>query len=367
MTLLTISGRLRPPFFIFAALTSATTTVQADWGDYAPYVRVESMTYSEPVTIKSAFNEWKGDFEGGERQWTHNTLEAGVETARWSLGVFYRKDYDLRFRPDTADAYYKVQNQQDLTPGKTYLLDLRAQSFEAKGLRGTFALRPADSLRARVGLSIFEASALIDGSIRGQGSALTTDSYNYDARVDYHYSEDLLFDRQVTPPSGWGAALDLRLDGEFTPWVRGRMRVDDLFGQIWWRDTPYTRATASSDREHYDAEGNVSFDPLISGFEGVDRHHTQTLSPRLSGSLDFGPKDGTDGVLGIQHQYDQTLLGVGFASTFLSGAFRLLVWPEIHTLSLGYAKGRYLLELATDSLSPSEARSFWLRLRMGQV
>jgi len=367
MALLSHLGRLRPPFFIFAALASASATVHADWSDYAPYARVETMTYSEPVSIESAFNEWKGDFKGGERQWTHNTLEAGVETERWSLGVFYRRDYDLRFTPDTAESYYKVQNQKDLTPGKTYLLDLRAQSFEAKGLRGSLALQPAATWKARIGLSIFEASALIDGSIRGQGSAITADSYHYDARVDYHYSEDLLFDRQVAPPSGWGAALDLRLEGEFTPWLRGRMRVDDLLGRIWWKDAPYTRANASSDREHYDAEGKVSFDPLISGVEGIDRRHVQRLSPRFAGSLDMGPKDGWAGVAALQYHYGQALLGAGLTRPLFSGAFRLIAWPEAHTLSLGYAKGRYQLEFATDSLSPSEAHALWLRLNIGQI
>jgi len=325
------------------------------------------MTYSQPNSIKSALHEWNGAFHGGTRQWTFNTVEAGVETHRWSLGVFYRKDYDLRFSRGAAEAYYLLQNNKPLPVGKHYLLDLTASSFAAKGVRATWRIVPSSNWRMRVGLSLFRASSLIDGGVHGTGTALTDNSYSYNAQVDYHYSKDYLFKRQVNPPSGVGASLDFGFSAAIRPWLRVRGHVDDLFGRIWWKNVPYTVAAASSNRESYDSAGNIHFAPLISGYEGTDRRYVQRLSPRFSGQADIGHLGKPNGIMAVQYQYGQTLLGAGASMDVHSYVFNVVAWPQVHTLSVGVAKGRYRFELGASSASPSTTRSLWLRLNIGQL
>lgn len=366
MTHHAFGGRLKPPLFV-AFLILASAPIRADAQGWSPYVRIESMTYSQPNSIKSALQEWRGPFSGGTRQWTFNTIESGVETHDWSLGVFYRKDYDLRFSRGTAEAYYLLKNKYPLPIGKHYLLDLSASSFAAKGIRGTWRIEPTDQMKLRLGLSLFTASALIDGALNGDGTALTENSYRYDAAVDYHYSRDYLFKRDVNPPSGIGASLDFGFTADIQPWLRVRGRVDDLLGRIWWKQAPYTRATASSNRESYDTAGNVHFAPLISGYEGTSDRYVQRLSPRFSGQADIGRTGQPNGIVAVQYQYGQTLLGAGAAVGFHDYVFNVTAWPQVRTLSIGVAKGRYRLELGASSLSPSTTRSLWLRLNIGRL
>ncbi|MDA3878235.1 MAG: hypothetical protein PF483_14270 [Halothiobacillus sp.] len=359
-------GRLKPPLFI-AFCFLASDPAWAATQDWAPYVRIESMTYSQPNSIKSALQEWHGAFSGGTRQWTFNTVESGVETHDWSLGVFYRKDYNLQFSRGTAEAYYLLKNKAPLPIGKHYQLDLTAASFAAKGIRATWRIVPSSRLQMRLGLSLFSASSLINGSIQGSGTALTENSYIYNAAVDYHYSRDYLFKREVNPPSGIGASLDFGFSAKIRPWLRVRGHVDDLLGGIWWKNAPYTVASASSNRESYDASGNVHFAPLISGYEGTTQHYMQRLSPRFSGQMDVGHPDKPNGIMAVQYQYGQTLLGAGASVNVHDYVFNVTAWPQVHTLSIGVAKGRYRFELGASSLSPSTTRSLWLRVNIGQL
>lgn len=359
-------GRLKPPLFI-AFFLLASEPAKASAQDMSPYVRIESMTYSQPNSIKSALNEWRGPFNGGTRQWTFNTIESGVETNDWSLGVFYRKDYNLQFSKDTAEAYYLLKNKEPLPIGNHYQLDLKAASFAAKGVRATWRIVPSSRLQMRLGLSLFSASSLIDGSIYGNGTALTDNSYAYNAAVDYHYSRDYLFKREVSAPSGIGASLDFGFLANIRPWLRVRGHVDDLMGSIWWKNAPYTTATANSNRESYDASGNVHFAPLISGYEGTTTRFVQRLSPRFSGQADIGYLGKPSGIMAVQYQYGQTLLGAGASVILQDYALSMTAWPQVHTLSIGVAKGRYRFELGASSLSPSTTRSLWLRVSIGQM
>lgn len=359
-------GRLKPPL-LFVCVLLASNSTWASAQDFAPYVRIESMTYSQPNSIKSALQEWQGTFHGGTRQWTFNTVESGVETQDWSLGVFYRKDYDLRFSADTAEAYYLLKNNKPLPVGKHYQLDLSASSFAAEGIRVTRRIVPSDRVQMRVGLSLFKASSLINGAIQGSGTALTADSYRYNAAVDYHYSRDYLFKREVAPPSGIGASLDFGFSAQIRPWLRIRGHADDLLGRIWWKNAPYTVASASSDRESYDTSGNVYFAPLISGYEGSSPRYVQRLSPRFSGQANFGKLEQPNGIMAVQYQYGQTLLGAGASVSIHDYAFNVTAWPQVRTLSIGVTKGRYRIELGASSPSPSTTRSLWLRVNIGQM
>lgn len=360
-------GRLLPPpFFYLAAFMGLSSVTWAS--GWQPYLHVESMSYSQPVSIQAAISQWHGDFYGGTRQWSFNTLEAGVEMANWSLGAFYRRDYDLRFSRDTAEAYYLTQNHQKLTAGRTYRIDLRASSFSAKGVRATWRFRPSGGWHMRVGVSLFQASDLIDGSLQGDLSALDANSYDYRAGVDYHYSRDYLFKRQVAPPTGLGSSLDFGFSGELSPWIRVHGHVTDLLGRIWWKDAPYTVATAnSSHREYYDSQGNVHFNPLVSGYEGISDSYVQNLTPRFSGQLDLGRLHQINGIVALQYQYGQTLAGVGMSSRLGSYSINAVAWPQVNALSLGVSRGRYRIQVAASNLAFSKMRTLWLQLDVGQL
>ncbi|MBW1769148.1 MAG: hypothetical protein JRJ65_19155, partial [Deltaproteobacteria bacterium] len=115
-----------------------------------------------------------------------------------------------------------------------------------------------ESLDCTLGLSYLRADHLIDGFINGNATIINDSDYDFEARVGYYYSEDILFDRKVNEPIGRGFSID----AEFTWLIENstliEMQVRDLFARIYWEDSPYTTGKATSDSKKYDENGYVS-------------------------------------------------------------------------------------------------------------
>lgn len=316
------------------------------------YFKLESFTYSETVPIDAALHEWETtDFESGDRQWSWNWLEMGVQWGHFSLGYLWREEYDLRFSPDTAELYWRTANQLDLAPNTDYEIDLRARHFQASGLRFAFRNHHAFTVMAldyQLGFARFEAQDLIDGRLVGRGRTINNRDYDYVAELNYHYSEDRLFERQVEAPSGTGYAVDLALQAEYRQ-HRLSVVATDLVGAIYWRDAPYTEGTLNSDNKRYDASGYVRVNPTLSGYEGVSDEFRQPLQTRITADYDYAVSDRLAVGLMLQQQYDQALLAPSVA-LLASHALKLGYWPQTEMLQLQWRTPGWVISLGADGI-----------------
>ena len=274
------------------------------------YIDSSLFAYSEPVTVKGAMNNWSGPFRGGQAAITHNWLETGVSQGPWRLGIFKRYDYELEFSPDTADFIYRMENKQALQAGKTYQLDLRVRHSYSEGVRLSHEFHPEKGLSLALGLSYLRGLRLTEGALQGEATAVSANDYDFKFDVDYFYSKDSLFDREVHTPSGQGYSLDLLLVWRPDTQLTASLTVKDLVGRIDWRNTPRTRATASSDVKEYDENGYVIYRPVLSGYES-NEDFTQILPRKSSLLVSYRVLPTTRLVTRIYHTPAVTLTQVG--------------------------------------------------------
>lgn len=330
--------------------------------NYKPYVDFDAFLFSESVALREFSNNWQGDYQaGGENQIGSLWMESGVKTKQWNIGLLYREEHQLQHSPDTADLYYALENNQLLESGRIYRLALEAQRFRAKGLRVARNLKAKENLKLNIGVSLFQASQLIDGGITGTATTSTNKDYDYNLDVDYTYDTDVLFDRPGTKePTGLGIALDVSFDWQATPRLNIAGHIKDLPGLIYWNDAPFTDVSVSSDDKTFDEEGFVQIQPVLSGIEGYEKL-TQKLAP--NGTLDFAYKlkqENTSLLLNSRHYKNYSLVGLGGKKDFGTVGLGALFWPKTHTLQAFYKTDHYRFSLGFDSLNIEEVQTLWL-------
>ena len=324
------------------------------------YARLDSFNYSEPVSLDAALNDWQGRFRGGDKQWSSQWLEAGYRHHRWSLSALYRRDYWLDFSRDTAELYYRTEHRLPLQAGRRYEVDIKAYGFSARGVRAGWRQRPLPGLSLAWGLSLFNAADLLDGRLRGQATALADNDYAYDVSVDYAYDKDRLFERQAEAPDGQGLSLDLR--AVYVPSARITLRatVIDLLGAIRWRDAPYTRATAVSDRQGFDDSGYIIVKPAISGIEGYHARYLQRLEPRLHLAFESILGERLTTSLQYRYQFGQGLFGLGARTPWREGSAGVVAWPGLSALGFELRRHGIAVGITLDEIRRRELRTLWL-------
>ncbi|MED5238441.1 MAG: hypothetical protein VX379_02580 [Pseudomonadota bacterium] len=238
---------------------------------------VSSRSVSEPMAIKGFADQWSNTLHRGDIAWTRNRLEAGVRKGAFRVGYIQRYDYALTFNDETADLYYRSENDlpepEGDVPVRLNAWHMRTQGakFSWRWTAGAFHVEPALSLLS--GWQFQDGS--LDGFLRNESGELSGQ-----AELDYRYSQDLLLDHQFERPAGTGLALDLTLR-----WIgEGQgviLDIQDAYGRMWWRDAPYTKGTFNTvDR---DTPGEVKLDPAFTGKRNTEDYQ-QTLSSYTRGS-----------------------------------------------------------------------------------
>jgi hypothetical protein len=355
-----------PLFFLSFLFLSAFS--YADDYPVQPYFIFDSFSYSETVSIKSTIKDsWKNsDFESGERQWTWNWLEVGVQYKNWGIGYIKRYDYDMRFSEQTAEFFWLTKNKKDLPIGKKYSLDLQANAIHSSGLRVSYSDSFMESFDYQIGLSYLQATYSLDGKIKGDATATSDSDYDFDATVDYAYTEDHLFERNVQEPEGQGFSLDFMFNYQVTAEVYWQLQVRDLFARLYWENSPYTEGHATSDRKEYDENGYVSFNPVLQGYEGTRDVYVQTLEPRWYSKVGYD-LNRSNAITGqVRYQYGHALYSIGVDHVLtLNSRLGINYWPINRSVELNWNYYKVKLAVSTDALSVSDMKTFWLSFSYG--
>lgn len=248
--------------------------------NFSPYFLFDSFAHSEPVAIKAISDDWGAPLHTGDIAFAFARAETGVGWNQWRLGVLRRYDYYYEFTPDTAYLKHRSENNLPLSTGEQLDIYLIANASVANGLSLTHSLTVADA-GFDVRVSYLQGKRLTSGSLSGNAEVLAENDYDLEFDVDYFYSKDELFDREVISPDGDGYSVDIYINWSPDDNWSFNLTVNDLLAKIFWKNTPRTIATGSTDNKKFDEDGYVVFKPVISGLE-TNQDYTQTLSRKVS-------------------------------------------------------------------------------------
>ncbi len=318
-----------------------------------PYAVAASESYLKIESFSHA--NWDGRLESGSDAITHNWIESGACYGRVCTGLLYRLDYEVKANPNTAELYSLARNRRALYPGKVYDLDLRVWHQRSRGLRLAYRAAPRLGLSLEYGISFLQAQRFTNGRLTGNATVSGPKDYDYNVQVDYFYSEDGLFERDVKLPDGKGMSLDLSVAWRINEWFFVHAQVRDLYGYLKWDRAPFTTATATSATKTFSAEGYVNYSPTITGVEG-NRDYWQRLHPRALLSVDYqGSPDNTIGLdlrltevniypsLHVERQYPGCL------------ALNVELMPLQRALGIGASCGPISFSLLSDKLRFEDA------------
>lgn len=334
-------------------LTLITANADAQEGLH-PFLRVESRNYSEPVSVREAFDLLEADdFEGGENAFTHNEIEAGVQWRDLSISAVYRQDWFLRFSEDLAELVFRQVNDRPIPEDRLFDLEVGADHIEGSGVRVAWQWDPTEQLTITPRVTLLRTLRTIEGS--GVGSVRVLDGrYTGSAEIDHRYTEDELLGRNVRGEDGWGATLDLSVEYRPTDELFLSVALEDALSRIEWDDLPRTRARVESGSARLDADGNLIVQPLLSGIETFD-DHAQELPRRVEAQASW--RFDARHSLWVRHH---RIAGEPFSrigATLHRGthAWSLGVDIEAQALLLGWLGPRWGIELGIDDVAPDDA------------
>ena len=330
---------------------------------FKPYIESDIFLQSQPIDLKGAKNQWKqGDYQGGDYQYGNILLESGLEKNNLRLGGFYRQEYQADFNRDTSDYYYGSQHNQ-LESNRNYQIDLKLNTYQAKGLHLQKKFKNNDKLQWSLGGSIFQAGGLQSGSLNG--TTLTDNTgkdQTYNAHIDYYYDQDQLLDRlNVNSPKGLGYTLDTKVLWQPTEKISASLQVQELLGKISWKNVPFTNANLSSEdgNKVIGDDGFIKIKPAVSGMEGYKAHYTQLLKPKINAAVTFKNNQGQGIALKTKIIPNNTFVGISAEIPKKSGKLSATFWSE-NIVQVEYVGKKTSLGVGLDNLNPKKANGMWL-------
>ena len=346
---------------VTAALVLLTLCWQAQAANTKVYTEFDSFTRSDPVTINGAFHEWEGKFYGGDQQYSYNWAEIGVREKHWGLGFLKRLDYQVKYSDKMAETLYLTQNKLDLTTNQDVPLYLDVHHFQGTGVRLSYRNQTSAKFNFEVGLSYLKGERLTEGNARGNLTPLSQKDYDYTADVDYFYSEDDLFDRIVSEPQGKGFSFDLKFDYNISERSKLTAKIQDAWAEIYWKNAPFTRATAHSDTKQFDADGYVHIESHLAGIEG-QRNYRQTLPARTKLSLSHKIGLSTEAEINYWRLPLDDGYNLGIGRSWKKNKLSIHYWPELGAVGLGLELGRLSIAITSDKLDFDDARTLGVNI-----
>ncbi|MGW8368139.1 MAG: hypothetical protein ACWGPN_05600 [Gammaproteobacteria bacterium] len=326
------------------------------------YFFADSVTYSEPVSIKSILDDWSPPFAGGEAVLTHNRVELGARWRDWWFGVVERYDYRVELAPQTAELLYLTKNRLPLAQGSEYEIYMDAGKLRSNGVIVGRTIEATPSLRFSIAVSLLRTGEFTFGSGAGAAVVVADNDYDFEFDVDYIYSHDGLFGRTVSAPSGSGVSADFSVSWNPTERWTFRANLLDIASRMEWDAAPRTVATASSDTKSFDEQGYVRYDPVVSGFESYEEVSRRlTRKSLLRGEHHF---NGTKSALIEYEDFEVARfvsVGAGW-SIRERHRFEAMLNYTTEGLVFRYLVGELRVELSTDHLQTQKMHSFVVNL-----
>lgn len=327
------------------------------------YSNFKSHTFSEPTSIDSILHDFRGDIRSGERAFTYNRVETGVQFHNVSVGYAMRYDYFLHFNEDVARAYHASTHDTVLPTNDVQQVKIEASHIRAKGAIVGWHWRPAESYGLQIKIARLEADRMVDGYADGALALTGENEYSGQVHFKLNSSEDLLLEMPVPDPEGRGYAMDLDFEWQISQQWWAGFQVLDAYSRIRWDDVLFSDLQANTATVTYDADGHLHTKPVLFGYQYLT-DTTQKLPRKYSGKIQYqvNPKHGV--YLEQFHVASYaSLTSVGYEWT-VTEQWRWGAYWNISTRAIGLT-GRWhwlSLQLAADQADAQEAHALDLEL-----
>lgn len=302
-------------FLILQVLFFSSQSLAQEHGGLKLFWHANSFAFSEAMPVAQLVDELKGAPPNkGDIAFTHNKVELGVALNDFELSFFQRYDYYIEFSPDTIDLWYSVENAKDIDKNRAFDILIQANHQRSSGATLAYTHKFDQSFQVKLAVSYLHADRLVDGVLAG--SVVTSDEdYVGDVYVDYNYTDDILFDREVEPVNGDGYALDVFLAWDASDQLHINLALEDLVSEIIWDQVPVTTGRLSSDRVDLNDDGTITSKPNLTGNQGF-RDYTQRLPVRADLKARFQFAQRYAGVARWQRygDFDYPSIGVAYSA-----------------------------------------------------
>lgn len=330
---------------------------------WAIYADAKSFSYCEPYTISGILHDLDGGLrEDGDIAFTFNKVELGARKGNWQVNVFKRYDYFLDSTPDIARLYY--QKERDLPLDKNYLYQgtLTASHIVADGLGVAYKWQFSKLFWFQTRLNLIYATELLDGELRGRLHTDSEGSYSSTAVVDYYYSEDILFDREVQSPTGVGVSFDLHAGFTILNNFTVEVLIEDAWSKIRWENAPHTFASGDTEAVSISDEGYLQAEAMVSGIEN-NVNFDQRLPPRALVDAMLHLKNSDKFLAEVFFMSSVIMPRLGYAWQFNdSGELAILYDFMAEAPALRLKFRQFNAGVIADSLNESKAHIFGLTL-----
>lgn len=347
------------------ALGGGVASAASDW---SVFIDVESHSYTEPYEIHATAHGLSGTLGDGDFGFTHDHVAVGVGYRGWSLAAVARYDYLVEANEDTAEIAFYAENDLEVPANRRYDLTVRVNHSRSQGFKVGYAWRPESTISVGVAASFLRADSLLDG--RGSGFVTTLDDNTYDGFgfVDYTYTRDPLFDRDVPSHEGRGYTVDVRLGWRPTPDWRFDLAADDLYGRITWPDASFTRADVTTSTTAFDDDGFLHVTPVLRGIESKKSYH-QKLPARVTVAGSYRVTERLTVTTNAFAIRDEVIPEFGFGFYGGSQRYWSLAINSVGALTFGLRTPSIRFEFATDAFELHEAHYLKLNLlfRIGSI
>lgn len=264
------------------------------WGDALQYLELdsvefsaESVSWSENLSIEGVLDGFKSDrFDaGGDASFTHN--EARLELSGDHLGLFAttRYDYYAEYDPDVARLLVNDANGLPIQAG-AYDVDLSLNEVQATGIGMSISHDLTDTISVEASVTALSLDRLTDGDVTGQLSAPQDGQFEAALSADYYYTRDIILERDVERPDGYGVTTDLKVNWAPTDNINVSVEARDLYSELHWKDAPRTELVSNTNRVTVADDGLLNVRPTLSGRESYE-DHKQRYNPRLAASVAY--------------------------------------------------------------------------------
>lgn len=242
------------------------------------------------TSVRHFSDDWQGPYtprDGKNLAVSYARADVSVRHESWSVGYFYRQDVLLQSNKDMTDIVHANKTGTPIQLGQSYYPSLDMNGFQAQGVRldKAFSWKTGNALDVAFGIGASLMKGLRTRMGQAQGTAVSTATgYTYDVNLTDADSQKTY---PFMPPgdvTSYGYALDLGWRLQWQDGKRLDIALNDLLGEICWKNLPQMTLVANSATATHDAQGYIMFNPTVSGQNSrVDM--TQRLDTK--GSIQF--------------------------------------------------------------------------------
>lgn len=342
-------------FFTYGCLTSTAFADDAGW---TVFTHLEAKGYSESFSIESlvdGIDENDIFRAGGDSIFTQNEFALGVKKGPWALSLLARYDLDVDYTPDSALIVNASERGTPLENGP-YDIAVDAKEIQSQGLRLGYEWAITNDITITPRISLVSARQMTDGTLAGRILLDNDDVTEGELFVDYFFTNDLIFGRDIETKTAFGFTTDLIVDWKINEDLDLSVGVYDAFSEIYWKDRTGTIADATTAISRIDGNGVLIVRPSLRG-QNLSENYTQSYTRRGEAKATYSLTEKwqirQSGYLLADNFLSTSEAGYNFSSDFYVGAN--YEW-SLGGIGLNAQWKGLSLGFAVDDFNISEAR-----------